>query len=144
MEFEELKERIKKHEGYRDKIYLDSLGKKTIGYGHLVTATDKFKEDKRYSIPELRRVFEYDFKIALDGAERITDFDNLHPKAQEVAIECCFVLGAKGFSLFKRTIGHLNEGRWTDASAELKNSLWYKKQASNRVSALCQILESIK
>ena len=144
MEFEELKERIKKHEGYRDKIYLDSLGKKTIGYGHLVTATDKFKEDKRYSIPELRRVFEYDFKIALDGAGRITDFDNLHPKAQEIAIECCFVLGAKGFSLFKRTIGHLNEGRWTDASSELKNSLWYRNQATNRVSALCEILESIK
>ena len=144
MEFEELKERIKEHEGYKDKIYLDSLGKKTIGYGHLVTATDKFKADKRYSIAELNRVFEYDFKKSLDGAGRITDFDNLHPKAQEVAIECCFVLGAKGFSLFKRTIGHLNEGRWTDASAELKNSLWYKKQASNRVSALCEILESIK
>ena len=144
MEFEELKERIKKHEGYKDKIYLDSLGKKTIGYGHLVTATDKFKADKRYSIAELNRVFEYDFKKSLDGAGRITDFDKLHPKAQEVAIECCFVLGAKGFSSFKRTIGHLNEGRWTDASAELKNSLWYKKQASNRVSALCEILESIK
>ena len=144
MDFEELKERIKKHEGYRDKIYLDSLGKKTIGYGHLVTATDKFKADKRYSIAELNRVFEYDFKRSLDGAGRITDFDNLHPKAQEVAIECCFVLGAKGFSSFKRTIEHLNEGRWTDASSELKNSLWYRNQATNRVSALCDILESIK
>jgi len=53
-------------------------------------------------------------------------------------------LGAKGFSSFKRTIEHLNEGRWTDASAELKNSLWYRNQATNRVSALCDILESIK
>jgi len=143
MDFTELKEKIKEHEGYRDKVYLDSLGKKTIGYGHLVTATDKFKEDKRYSIAELRRVFEYDFKRALDGAGRITDFDNLHPKAQEVVIECCFVLGAKGFSLFKRTIEHLNAGRWTDASEELKDSLWYKKQASNRVSSLCATLEAI-
>ena len=138
MEFEELKEQIKKHEGFRDKVYLDSLGKKTIGYGHLVTAAEK-----RYSIAQLNRVFEYDFKRSLDGARRITDFDNLHSKAQEVAIECCFVLGAKGFSLFKRTIGHLNEGRWTDASEELKDSLWYKKQAFNRVSSLCATLEAI-
>ena len=33
MDFEELKERIKEHEGYRNKVYLDSLGKRTIGYG---------------------------------------------------------------------------------------------------------------
>ncbi|ANS04592.1 lysozyme [uncultured Mediterranean phage] len=142
--YEELKERIKKHEGFRDTIYLDSLGKKTIGYGHLITPADKFKEDKRYSIAELNRVYEYDFKIALDGARRITDFDNLHPKAQEVAIECCFVLGAKGFSCFKRTLRHLNEGSYSMASKELKDSLWFKKQATNRVQALCNILEDIK
>ena len=143
MDFTELKEKIKKHEGYRDKVYLDSLGKKTIGYGHLVTATDKFKADKRYSIAELNRVFEYDFKRALDGAKRITDFDKLHPKAQEVVIEAVFVLGVRGFSLFKRCIGHLNEGRYMNGSLELKDSLWFKKQASNRVSSLCATLEAI-
>jgi|TARA_R100001443_G_scaffold114274_1_gene130081 GH24 family phage-related lysozyme (muramidase) len=144
MEFEELKERIKIHEGYRDTIYLDSLGKKTIGYGHLITATDKFVEGTKYSKEELEQTFLEDFNKAVDGAKRVTDFDKLHSKAKEIAIECCFVLGAKGFSAFKLTIGHLNEGRWTDASSELKNSLWYRNQATNRVSALCEILESIK
>ena len=139
-----LKEKIKIHEGFRDMIYLDSLGKKTIGYGHLITPTDKFKEDKRYSIAELNRVFEYDFKRSLDGSKRICEFDKLHPKAQEVVIEAVFVLGVRGFSLFKRCIGHLNEGRYMNGSLELKDSLWCKKQANNRVLALCDILESIK
>ena len=144
MEYQELKDRIKLHEGFVPKIYKDSLGKRTIGYGHLITPTDKFKEDTNYSSAELNRVFEYDFKIALDGARRICEFDKLHPKAQEVVIECVFVLGARGFSLFKRCLGHLNEGRYGNGAEELKDSLWCKKQANNRVSALCDILESIK
>lgn len=144
MDFTELKDRIKQHEGYRDTIYLDSLGKKTIGYGHLITATDKFIPEKKYSIKELNKVFEYDFQIAVDGAKRVTDYEKLHDKAKEVCIEAVFVLGARGFSLFKLCIGHLNEGRYSQGAEELKDSLWCKKQAFNRVSALCQILESIK
>ena len=42
MSFETVKERIKKHEGYRNTVYLDSLGKATIGYGHLITKADNF------------------------------------------------------------------------------------------------------
>ena len=144
MEYEELINRIKEHEGYRNKVYLDSLGKKTVGYGHLCRVDEKWDDDKQYDHKHLDKIFEYDFNIALNSAKRVTDFDKLHPKAQEVAIECCFVLGAKGFSLFKLCIGHLNEGRYTNAAEELKDSLWCKKQAFNRVSALCQILESIK
>ncbi len=38
--YEDLKSRIKKHEGFLAKVYLDSLGKATIGYGHLLTEED--------------------------------------------------------------------------------------------------------
>ena len=44
MNLEAIKTRIKIHEGYRDTVYEDSLGKATIGYGHLVTYKDKFEE----------------------------------------------------------------------------------------------------
>ena len=37
MSFKELKDRIKKNEGYSDKPYQDQLGFYTIGYGHLIT-----------------------------------------------------------------------------------------------------------
>ncbi len=37
----DLKSRIKKHEGFLAKVYLDSLGKATIGYGHLLTEDSK-------------------------------------------------------------------------------------------------------
>ena len=33
---DELKARVQDHEGLRTSVYLDTLGKKTVGIGHLV------------------------------------------------------------------------------------------------------------
>ena len=57
MSLEGLKIRIKIHEGYRDTVYEDSLGKATIGYGHLVTYKDKFEPEKKYSKEMLDQLF---------------------------------------------------------------------------------------
>jgi GH24 family phage-related lysozyme (muramidase) len=35
MDMDRLMESVKKHEGYRNKVYLDTLGKRTVGVGHL-------------------------------------------------------------------------------------------------------------
>jgi GH24 family phage-related lysozyme (muramidase) len=43
LDYSYLKNRIKEHEGFRNQIYLNPLGKETIGYGHLITATDCLK-----------------------------------------------------------------------------------------------------
>ncbi len=43
-----LEERIMEHEGFVPKIYKDTLGFATIGYGHLVKPTDVFKEGVEY------------------------------------------------------------------------------------------------
>ena len=57
-----LKEKIKIHEGFRDTIYLDTLNKKTIGYGHLIVHEDKFVEGKAYPKEELEALFDKDFE----------------------------------------------------------------------------------
>ena len=68
---EDLKARIKKHEGFRDVIYKDSLGFATIGYGHLVLPTDDFVEGQQYSKEILDAVFDKDFQNALDNANKL-------------------------------------------------------------------------
>lgn len=35
---------IQKHEGYRDRVYLDSAGLPTIGYGHLLTKGESYPQ----------------------------------------------------------------------------------------------------
>ena len=47
---EQLKERIKIHEGFCDTVYKDTLGKRTIGYGHLCTDNEEWKDGKAYTI----------------------------------------------------------------------------------------------
>ena len=44
MNYDDLKARIKEHEGFRDQVYKDSLGFATIGYGHLVLPNDPYEE----------------------------------------------------------------------------------------------------
>ena len=51
-----LKERIKLHEGYRNTVYKDTLGFRTIGYGHKVTHTDDFVEGREYPKEQLDEI----------------------------------------------------------------------------------------
>ena len=70
--FEQLKERIKEHEGFRSYVYKDSLGFATIGYGHLVTKEDNYEEGVEYSKEQLEAVFEDD-KVPLSDVIRRYD-----------------------------------------------------------------------
>ena len=99
MNLQIIKDRIKKHEGYRDTIYTDSLGYNTIGYGHLVVE-DGFIPGVQYSKKELEEVFEKDFAIAIQGANKLVgDFDI--DDAFGVVVEMCFQLGFPRVLKFK-------------------------------------------
>jgi GH24 family phage-related lysozyme (muramidase) len=68
---EELKYRIKEHEGFRDTVYQDHLGNATVGWGHLVTSDDNFQVGITYPEEVLEAVFEKDFKRAREGADQL-------------------------------------------------------------------------
>ena len=57
MNYDDLKARIKEHEGFRDQVYKDSLGFATIGYGHLVLDTDHFIEGQSYPKEHIEKVY---------------------------------------------------------------------------------------
>jgi GH24 family phage-related lysozyme (muramidase) len=71
MNYEDVKSRIKKHEGFIAKVYLDSLGKQTIGYGHLLTEEDDFVEGVIYDKDILEELFDKDFNKAKQGMEEL-------------------------------------------------------------------------
>jgi GH24 family phage-related lysozyme (muramidase) len=105
MEYKELKERIKEHEGYRNTIYKDSLGFATIGYGHLVTPEDPYKEDIEYPKSELDAQFEADFQTAKAHTEKLINDNNVAEllfNAKCVLIEMVFQLGVGGVLNLKR------------------------------------------
>ena len=61
--YNELKQDIKTHEGYRDHIYKDSLGLSTIFWGHLILPTDEYIEGINYSIEDAEKILILLYKL---------------------------------------------------------------------------------
>ena len=85
---DEVKQRIKEHEGFRDTMYSDSLGFATIGYGHLVLPTDDFIEGVEYPKEDLEKVFELDFNEALQSANDLLEEIEVPETIKGVICEC--------------------------------------------------------
>ena len=144
--YQELKKRIKEHEGYRNTIYKDSLGFATIGYGHLVTPEDHYKEGIEYSKQELDAQFEVDFQTAKLNAEKLIDDNNvteLFFTAKCVLIEMVFQLGIGGVSKFKKMWFALQQQDYNEASVQMLDSRW-AKQTPSRAIQLAQTMKSCK
>ena len=143
MDYNDLKERIKKHEGFVNKIYKDSLGFATIGYGHLVLDTDPFIEGQSYPKEHLEKVFDGDFNIAKDNANKLIGDISLNHQAKCVIIEMVFQLGIGGVSKFKNMWKALGEGDYQTASEEMLDSRW-AKQTPKRAESLSATMKSCK
>ena len=139
--FDKVKERIKKHEGFRDTIYKDSLGKKTIGWGHLVTPQDNLMENTQYSKEFLNNLFEKDFDIACDQAMSLVGDFNICEDAIGVVIEMVFQLGIGGVSKFKNMLESLKESDYANAAVHILASNWHK-QTPTRCEELAEILRT--
>ena len=142
--YQEIKQRIKLHEGYRDTIYADSLGFKTIGYGHLITSEDNFKENIKYSKEILEQYFEKDFSIAVKGAEELLQDIDHNFIIKGVIIEMCFQLGKPRVSKFKKMFEALKQNNLCNASEEMINSNWYKQTPTRCESLAIKIKNANK
>ena len=138
---EEIKSRIKEHEGFRDTVYSDSLGFATIGYGHLVLPTDNFVEGTTYPKKMLEEVFDNDFKIAHDSAnELLADIEHNHI-VKGVIIEMCFQLGKPRVMKFKKMWEALKNNDLETASKEMIDSNWHK-QTTKRCESLANVMKN--
>ena len=143
---DELKARIRDHEGCVDTVYLDSLGKATIGIGHLVQPHERqrFKEGVKISTDEIEDLFLIDLNRACAGAEELISenykADKRLPQAIEhVIVEMVFQLGKTGVSKFKKMWKALSDGDRKQASLEMQDSRWHS-QTPVRCEALAEIV----
>lgn len=139
MDYQIVKNRIKKHEGFRDTVYLDSLGKATIGYGHLLTEDDDFEEGIVYDKSLLENLFDKDFNRAAYNAEQLLEGIDVCDTAREVIIEMVFQLGIGGVSKFKKMFEALRNKDYNKAADEMLNSAWYR-QTPSRCEELSNIM----
>ena len=143
MNLERLLESVKKHEGYRNKVYLDTLGKRTVGVGHLCVE-DFWEDDKEYEEKFLMTILEHDLQSAIKSAkELIEEFgcDDIDEQAEEILIEMVFQLGKTGVSKFKNMWKALAEKNYIGASYEMLDSRW-AKQTPNRAKAMADLMKA--
>ena len=138
------KERIKQHEGFSPIVYEDTLGYKTVGYGHLITEKDSFITGEIYSPEQLEGVFEEDYQIAHDNAQDLIEDENIpfHPTVESILIEMSFQLGGPRLTKFVKFIEALKFERYSAAADEMVDSRW-AKQTPSRAHELSEIIRGI-
>ena len=144
MTYDELAGSVKLSEGFRDHVYMDTEGFRTIGWGHKVVHEDNFEDGKTYTKEELQEVFDNDLRKALGLARQLMEeFDvrDLPTTAQHTITEMVYQLGKSGVSKFRNMWKALQEGNFIGASYEMLDSKW-NKQTPNRCKKLADQMKS--
>ena len=143
MNMDRLKDSVKQHEGYRNKVYLDTLGKRTVGVGHLCVE-DFWEDDKEYEEKFLMDILQKDLQESIRGARELMEehgCKDIDEKAEELLIEMVFQLGKTGLSKFRKMWDALAEKNYIGASYEMLDSRW-SKQTPNRAKSMAEQMKA--
>lgn len=124
---------LKRHEGFRSKPYLDTVGKLTIGYGRNL-------DDRGINEQEAELLLHTDIEIAIYDCKRIfPKFEFLSEIRQSVLANMAFNLGHAKLSGFKKMIDAVNRCDFYEAADEMLDSKW-ARQVKNRAFELSQLM----
>ena len=124
-----MKEQIKKHEGLRLRMYKDTKGIATVGYGFNLEANDIPKE-------MAEGLFELQYKEhRLELISKKPWITKLDPVRQGILYDMAYNMGVPKLLTFVNTLRAIEEGRYADAANNMEKSLWYK-QVGERAKTL--------
>lgn len=164
----QVKKDLERHEGYREFAYPDPLSplhKKnpqlpwgqrparelappgtdwesgspwTVGFGftHGVGPDSKMPR-----IQAERKLEEHILQADLELSGILPWYKSSPFVVKTVLINMRFNLGRKGLLGFKNTLGYMKERQWTNASANMRKSLWYR-QVGQRAEELARRIET--
>lgn len=128
------------HEGYSHVVYVDSLGNKTSGIGHLES---KHAEVGRVlSTEEVVDNFREDVNTAIIDAEVLIPNFYEHPAdVQRVMVNMAFNLGRGRLSTFTDVLQAVENKNYNKAANAMIDSDWYK-QTGQRAKSLVKMMRS--
>ena len=146
MDVGKLRADLELDEGVKHEIYLDHLGLRTFGIGHLVREEDpEYGWDVGEPVSDNRvaEAFESDIQITIDDCEKLyPDFYELPEEAQLIIANMCFNLGYPRLSKFKGMKAGVDARDWNAAADEMVDSRWYR-QVTNRADRLVERMRAI-
>lgn len=129
-----LKSDLKRHEGFKLKLYSCTAGKLTIGVGHNI-------EDLGLDEPVVDLQLKIDIdRAAIDARKFLPSLDKLSEPRQRAIVNMAFNLGLNRLSGFKQFKAAIEAGDWEKAKTEMLNSKW-ARQVGERAVELSKMIE---
>ena len=132
MDLERIKETLRVAEGFREKMYHDSLGIPTIGYGRNLLG-------RGINLQEAEAMLERDVNESVEIAQHIPGYEMWSESQQEAVVEMCFVFGPGILNKWPNTFHAFEAGDWEGGIARIEGSMWMT-QAPNRVKRVIEML----
>lgn len=116
----DLKEWLKKCEGYRNKIYKCTAGANTIGFGRNL-------DQNGISMDEAELMLNNDIRRCQSELRQYGWYRNQPTGVQDALTNMCFNMGISRLVCFTKMIAALNKNDYTTAAKEALDSLWAKQ-----------------
>ena len=141
MNYDKLVESVKKHEGYRDVVYRDTLNKRTVGFGHFCVE-DHWEDGKKYDKEYLEKILKEDLQYAINQGEGMCKDLKISDDAKFLIIEMIFQLGSAGVQKFRRMWSALEEDppNYFEAHVQMLDSRW-AKQTPERATEMAEQMQ---
>ena len=139
----ELYQFIKSREGKSNKVYPDSVGKPTVGIGHLVTKSDNLVIGDTISDDKIKEFFELDIRKAKGKAEKqCSELGISDPDLLIIFVSANFQLGDFK-AVFPETFELIKNKKYAQAILNLATSKWMKQtpvRAGDMISAITKLV----
>ena len=131
----QLRWELTRDEGYRSRVYFDSVGIPTIGVGWNLQDQDLPDEiiDQLLNISINQAYY--------DTQKLYSDFDNLNNVRKRVLINMCFNLGKTRLRKFRKMWTAIELEDWNDAAKEMLDSKW-ANQVGIRAKRLAEMMKT--
>lgn len=122
-------DQIKRHEGFKSKVYKCPAGKWTIGYGRNV-------EEVGITVPEAEYLLETDlFRSQAELSNSLPWYKGLSHRRKQAMLNLHFNMGTGTLSKFQKFLAAMSAADYSTASVELLNSK-YAAQVKGRAKEL--------
>lgn len=142
---DKIKDYIKGNESCDLKVYRDTRGYPTVGWGHKVTTSDNMEVGQEISQQHADDLFLHDIIWLMNGIRQlIPSYDTLPEDVQIAIADMGYNNGVSGLGKFKRFIAAIKKRDWITASAEIVDSDNYRSaDLHNRYDRLAQLVKGV-
>lgn len=127
---------IVQDEGFRKCPYKDSLGKGTVGFGHLIVSGEDFS--KCITPQQGIKILVEDYYRAKSSVE--VRYPWAVGEVKLVLTNMTYQLGPNGLSKFEKSLDHLAQEEYMEASMEMLDSRWHKQTNDRSMRLAVRIL----